>query len=221
MRRTAAFLVLFAAAMAFVEAAVVVYLRRVLGEVEIFPMKDLPPPLLAIEIAREAATIAMLLAVSLLSVRGGIRRMGAFLLTFAAWDVFYYLWLYVVIGWPAGIGEWDILFLIPAPWVGPVWSVLLLCAGMIAFAALFLRAPEGAPFSPGRWGWATGVAGLAAIVGTYVREWVKIGYGKGVPVDFSVLPFLAGLALLGVSGWLTYRRIVWIPAGAGRDRLTV
>ncbi|MCL5966771.1 MAG: hypothetical protein M1550_06160 [Deltaproteobacteria bacterium] len=221
MRRTAAFLVLFAAAMAFVEAAVVVYLRRVLGEVEIFPMKDLPPPLLAIEIAREAATIAMLLAVSLLSVRGGIRRMGAFLLTFAAWDVFYYLWLYVVIGWPAGIGEWDILFLIPAPWVGPVWSVLLLCAGMIAFAALFLRAPEKAPFSPGRWGWATGVAGLVAIVGSYVREWVKIGYGKGVPVDFSVLPFLAGLALLGVSGWLTYRRIVWIPAGAGRDRLTV
>jgi len=120
MRRTAALLVLFAAAMAFVEAAVVVYLRRVLGEVEIFPMKDLPAPLLAVEIAREAATIVMLAAVSLLAVRGGLRRMGAFLLVFAAWDIFYYLWLYATIRWPAGLGDWDVLFLIPAPWVGPV-----------------------------------------------------------------------------------------------------
>lgn len=219
MRRTAALLILFAAAMAFVEAAVVVYLRRVLGEVEIFPMKELPPPLLAVEIAREAATIVMLGAVAVLSVRGGLRRMGAFLLTFAAWDVFYYLWLVVAIGWPRGLGEWDVLFLIPAPWVGPVWSVLLICAGMFAFAVLYLRAPEGAPFSPGRWGWAAGVAGLALVVGTYIREWVRIGYGRRVPADFSVLPFLAGLALIGAAGWSTYRRAASARAGAGRDRL--
>lgn len=206
MRRKVALLVLFAAAMAFVEAAVVVYLRRVLGEVEIFPMKDLPQPLLAIEIAREVATMAMLLAVALLSFRGGKRRMGAFLLTFAAWDVFYYIWLSVMIGWPAGVGEWDILFLIPAPWVGPVWSALFLCAGMLFFAALFLRAPEEAPFSPGPWGWAAGIAGLATIVATYVREWVKIDYGKQVPSRFSVLPFLAGAAFLAVSGWIAIRR---------------
>lgn len=206
MKRTVGLLVLFAAAMAFVEAAVVVYLRRVLGEVALFPMKDLPSPLLAIEVAREAATIAMLLAVALLAVRGGLRRMGAFLLTFAVWDLLYYVWLFVAIRWPAAPGEWDILFLIPAPWVGPVWSVLLVCAGMIVFAILYLRAPEDVSFSPGPWGWATGVAGLAAVVATYVVEWVKIDFGRQVPSRFSVLPFLAGLALLGLSGWLTLRR---------------
>lgn len=193
--------------MAFVEAAVVVYLREVIGEGPIFPMKEIPPTLLAVEIGREVATIVMLAAVAILSVRGGLRRMGAFLLTFAVWDIFYYLWLAVTIGWPAGIGDWDVLFLIPLPWVGPVWSVLLICAGMISFSILFLQAPEEAPFSPGPWGWASGLGGAIVIVATYILEWKKIGYGTGVPTDFSLLPFLAGLALLGVSGWVTWRKI--------------
>lgn len=197
----------FAVAMAFVEAAVVVYLREVIGEGPIFPMKEIPPTLLAVEIGREVATIVMLAAVAILSVRGGLRRMGAFLLTFAVWDIFYYLWLAVTIGWPAGIGDWDVLFLIPLPWVGPVWSVLLICAGMISFSILFLQAPEEAPFSPGPWGWASGLGGAIVIVATYILEWKKIGYGTGVPTDFSLLPFLAGLALLGVSGWVTWRKI--------------
>ncbi len=206
MRTKAALLVLFAAAMAFVEAAVVVYLRRILGEIEIFPMKDFPPPLLSMEIAREAATVAMLIAVAFLSVRGGLRRMGAFLLTFAAWDIFYYAWLRIAIGWPAGIGEWDILFLIPVPWVGPVWSVLLICLGMIAFSILYLRAPGETPFAPGFWGWATGAAGGLAVIGTYIREWAKIGYGKGVPSGFSVFPYLSGILLLAAAGWIAFRR---------------
>jgi len=207
MRRTAVMLVIFAAAMAFVEAAVVVYLRRLLGGGGIFPMKDLPPPLLSIEIVREAATIVMLLSVSFLSVRGGLRRMGAFLLTFGAWDIFYYLWLYATIGWPRGIGEWDILFLIPAPWIGPVGSVLLLCVGMVVYSVLYLRTPEEAPFSPGFPGWTAGIAGLAMVVGTYIRELVKTGYGRQVPSDFSILPFLAGVLLLSLAGWIILRRI--------------
>lgn len=206
MRRTAALLVLFAAAMAFAEAAVVVYLRRILGEIDIFPMKDLPSPLLSMEIAREAATVAMLLAVAFLSVRGGLRRMGAFLLLFAAWDIFYYAWLRLAIGWPSGIGEWDILFLIPLPWVGPVWSVLLICAGMLVFSVLFLRASEEVPFAPGLWGWATGAGGAGAVVATYILEWRKIGYGSGIPSGFSIPPYLLGILLLAVSGWITYRK---------------
>ena len=200
-------LVVFAVAMAFVEAAVVIYLREIIGAGPLFPMREIPATLLAVEVGREAATIAMLLSVAFLSFRGEARRMGAFLLLFAVWDVFYYLWLRVTIGWPAGVGEWDILFLIPLPWVGPVWSVLLICAGMLAFSALFLQAPRDARFSPGLWGWACGLAGMATVVATYILEWAKIGYGAGVPSRFSVLPFLAGLALLGISGWITWRRI--------------
>ena len=205
MRGKVACLVAFAVSMAFVEAAVVVYLREIVGEGPIFPMKEIPPALLAVEVGREAATIVMLVSVAILSVRGGLRRMGAFLLTFAVWDIFYYLWLFVTIGWPAGIGDWDVLFLIPLPWVGPLWSVLLLCAGMIVFSSLFIRAPEEARFSPGPWGWASGLGGAAVIVATYILEWVKIGYGAGVPSDFSAPLFFLGLALLFASGYITFR----------------
>lgn len=206
MTRKVVILAAFAAGMAFVEAAVVLYLRALIGAGPLFPMKDLPPPFLAVEIGREAATLLMLASVSLLAFRGGARRMGTFLLTFALWDLFYYLWLYLSTGWPAGVTEWDVLFLIPAPWVGPVWSVLLLCAGMLAFAVLFLRAPEDAPFAPGLSGWSSGVAGTAAIIATYVLEWKKIGYGKGVPSGFSLLPFLSGILLLAASGWIACRK---------------
>jgi len=200
-------LVAFAVAMAFVEATVVVYLREIIGSGPIFPMKEIPPQLLVVEICREAATIVMLLSVTFLSFRGGAHRMGAFLLLFALWDVFYYFWLSVTIGWPTGIADWDVLFLIPLPWVGPLWSVLLISAGMVVFAILFLRAPEDAHFSPGLRGWMAGLLGSATIIATYIVEWIKIGYGAGVPAHFSILPFLAGLGLLGLSGWITWRNL--------------
>ncbi len=205
MRAKAACLASFAVAMAFVEAAVVVYLRQILGEGPIFPMKELSGPLLVVELGRETATIVMLVTVALLSVRGGLRRMGAFLLAFGVWDIFYYVWLYAAIGWPAGPADWDVLFLIPLPWVGPVWSVLLISTGMIAFSARFLGAPEDVPFAPGPWGWSTGMVGAGAVVATYILEWRKIGYGAGVPTDFSLLPFFLGIALLSASGYITLR----------------
>jgi hypothetical protein len=211
MREKVVFLVVFAAAMAFVEAAVVVYLRALIGGGPLFPMKDLPPGLLAMEIAREGATLIMLCCAAFLALRGGARRLGAFLLAFAVWDIFYYLWLYLSTGWPAGFGDWDILFLIPLPWVGPVWSVLLLCAGMLAFSALFLRSSEDAPFAPGLPGWATGAVGAAAVIATYILEWRKIGYGKAVPSGFSLPPFFLGILLLAASGWITYRRAHRVP----------
>jgi len=206
----------FAAAMACVEAAVVVYLRAVIGAGPLFPMKDLPPLLMPIEIGREVATLIMLVSVALLSVRGGARRMGAFLFLFSLWDVLYYGWLRTATGWPAGVGDWDILFLIPLPWVGPVWSVLLISAGMAVFAVLFLRMPEEAPFSPGLWGWVCGVFGAAIVVANYILEWMKLGYGQGVPSDFSLGPYLVGIVLLGAAGWAAVRSTasVW-----RRDRL--
>jgi hypothetical protein len=206
MRARIVLLVVFAAGMAFVEAAVVIYLRALIGGGPLFPMKDLPPPFLAVEVFREVATLVMLVSVSFLAARGGARRMGAFLLAFAAWDIFYYLWLYLSTGWPAGVTEWDVLFLIPLPWVGPVWSVLLLCAGMLAFSVLFLRVPEDAPLAPGLSGCAAGVSGAAAVIATYILEWTKIGYGKSVPSAFSLPLFLLGILLLTASGWITYRR---------------
>ncbi len=198
-------LAVFAVAMAFVEAAVVVYLRTVLGGGPLFPMKDIPALLLAIEIGREVATLVMLVSVAVLAVRGAARRMGAFLLLFSVWDVFYYVWLRVATGWPAGVEDWDVLFLVPLPWVGPVWSVLAICAGMGVFAVLFLRMPEEARFSPGFWGWLCGVVGAAVVVANYILEWQKIEYGRVVPSDFSLGPYVAGIVLLGAAGLTAVR----------------
>ncbi len=206
----------FAAAMAFVEAAVVVYLRALIGVGPLFPMKDLPPLLLAIEVGREVATLVMLGSVAALSFRGGARRMGAFLLLFSVWDVLFYAWLRTAIGWPVGVTDWDILFLIPLPWVGPVWSVLVICAGMAVFAVLFLRMPGEAPFSPGLRGWICGAAGAAIVVGNYILEWRKIGYGRGIPDDFAFVPYVLGLALLGAAGWAAVRSTTFVWR---RDRL--
>ncbi len=206
----------FAVAMAFGEAAVVVYLRALIGAGPLFPMKDLPPLLLSVEVGREAATFVMLVSVTFLSVRGGARRMGTFLLLFAVWDAAYYGWLRALIGWPAALSDWDILFLIPLPWIGPVWAALLICAGMVIFAVLLLRMPREAPFAPGLWGWVCGVIGTIVVVASYILEWMKIDYGRGVPSDFSVIPYAAGVVLLGAAGWAAVRntRFHW-----RRDRL--
>jgi len=44
-----------------------------------------------------------------------------FLWTFAFWDLFYYIYLYILIKWPPTFKTIDVLFLIPVPWIAPVW----------------------------------------------------------------------------------------------------
>lgn len=113
---------IFAVAMAQVEAAVVVHLRSIyyLGyPPRVFPLELLSLRDLAIELVREASTVAMILAIAFLSCRGFIRVFAAFVYVFGLWDIFYYVWLKLMIDWPVGWLEWDVLFLIPWPWVGP------------------------------------------------------------------------------------------------------
>jgi len=119
---------LFAVAFGFVEAAVVVYLRAATGLWPGPPVKalvTLPGILLRIECFREAATIIMLAGVALLAGQSIKARFVAFLWTFAVWDIFYYVWLRLTIGWPTSFLDPDLLFLIPAPWVAQVWFPIL------------------------------------------------------------------------------------------------
>ena len=118
--------------MSYLEAAVVVYLRRIYypdNLLALFPIRLFTPFDLAVELGREAATIVMLLAMSLLAEREFRRRLAVFLFLFGIWDIFYYLWLKATIGWPVSWTEWDILFLIPwawlAPWITPASIALL------------------------------------------------------------------------------------------------
>jgi hypothetical protein len=135
---------LFAIAFGFVEAAVVVYLRAAAG---LWPgptaktFVPIPQSLLTIECYREAATMIMIYGIALLIGKNIHERVAAFLWVFAFWDIFYYVWLRVTIGWPATFLDSDILFLIPTPWVAQVWLPLLI-SGLTALA-VWLRCSTG------------------------------------------------------------------------------
>lgn len=130
----------FAVAMAALEGAVVVYLRALYypGEFTV-AFRVIDEKILLVELVRELATIVMLLAVGYVAGKNFRERFAYFLLSFAVWDIFYYLWLKVFINWPASVFEWDILFLIPITWLGPVLAPVLCSITMIALAAVLLR----------------------------------------------------------------------------------
>ncbi len=120
--RTLILLTLFAVAMAHVEAALVVHLRSVYyptDPLSLFPMVILSSRDLAIELVRELATVVMILTVALLAERRAGRAFAVFVYVFGVWDILYYAWLKAMIGWPTTWLEWDVLFLIPWPWLGP------------------------------------------------------------------------------------------------------
>lgn len=118
-------LAIFGIAMAHLEGVVVVYLRKALGMLDSESNKEsvekFPKRYLNIEMTREAATIIMLVVIAYLAGTTWIERGVFFLWTFAFWDLFYYLSLYILIKWPPTLKTIDVLFLIPVPWIAPVW----------------------------------------------------------------------------------------------------
>jgi hypothetical protein len=129
-QRNLIWLFLFAVAMAQVEAALVIHLRSLYypdDPLSIFPIALMSHRDLAIELIRELATVLMIIAVAVLAERNLMRIFAAFVFVFGLWDIFYYVWLKLMIGWPTSWLEWDVLFLIPWPWFGP-W----ICPVMIA-----------------------------------------------------------------------------------------
>src|SRR5256714_5264609 len=133
MRRTL-WVALFGIAMAAVESAVVVYLRALhAGAAPLSVLQfELPTHLLAIEVAREAATLVMLIAVAAVASRDAWEGLLYFALAFGLWDIFYYVWLWIFIGWPPSLFTWDVLFLIPVPWLRPGLAPLLFGPGFVA-----------------------------------------------------------------------------------------
>jgi hypothetical protein len=119
------FLAIFGIAMAHLEGVVVVYLRKALGMLDSESNKEslenFPRRYLKIEMTREAATIIMLVVIAYLTGETWVERGVFFLWTFAFWDLFYYLSLYILIKWPPSLKTIDVLFLIPKPWIAPVW----------------------------------------------------------------------------------------------------
>ena len=130
---------IFSISMGFVESAVVVYLRRIYyPEGFSFPLKPLIDNLIGVEVLREAATIFMLLSAAALAGKKIWERFAYFLFCFGVWDIFYYVWLKVLLDWPSTIFDWDILFLMPMPWIGPVIAPVTISMLMIFFGIFII-----------------------------------------------------------------------------------
>jgi len=130
----------FGVAMAFMEAAIVVYLRALYyPDGFSFPLAVMSRDILLVEVLREAATIVMIAAVAVLAARKFYARMAVFFYVFAVWDIFYYVFLKALLGWPSSFFELDVLFLIPVVWAGPVLAPLICSFTMIALAVLIER----------------------------------------------------------------------------------
>ena len=133
----------FAVAFAVVEAIIVVYLRKLFGiqyALDFTPRHfHFPSAYMGYEKAREAATMVMLLAVGFVAGRTWWQRVAYWLFAFGVWDVFYYVWLWVMLRWPSSLGERDLLFLIPYEWWDPVWMPVLASCVFIAVAVLVLK----------------------------------------------------------------------------------
>jgi len=130
-------LFVFALSMAYCESAVVVYLRALYyPEGFSVDLRHISSFHYLTEFGREAATLLMLASISLLSSRKWPLRLGTFLFLFGIWDIFYYIFLYLLLRWPPHLAAKDVLFLIPFPWIAPVWlpisiSCLLIAIGFI------------------------------------------------------------------------------------------
>ena len=133
--RTFVLLSIFGIAMGLLEAIVVVYLRQLYYPQGFdFPLSPLSPQMLSVEWLREIATIIMLVSIGIIAGKNYLQRFSYFLYSFAIWDIFYYVGLKLLLNWPPSFLTWDILFLIPVTWIGPVLAPIICSLMMILLA---------------------------------------------------------------------------------------
>jgi hypothetical protein len=205
-------IVLWAVAFAFVEAAVVEYLRAiyyppaaggftfpVLTVEQIRALGEEHWRRLLIELGREAATLVMLATVG--SVAGKNRResWAYFMIAFGVWDIFYYLWLKLFLDWPPGIMTWDLLFIVPVPWVAPVLAPVIISAALIVSGLIvLLYESQGRPLVTRATDWALVTGGGLTVIASFCWDYDNIING-GYPNPFHWLLFFAGFAVAAAS----------------------
>lgn len=197
----------FAIAMAMVEAACVLYIRTLVDRIEPYQTNPLPVngALANVELWREAATLVMIATVALLAGRTWRRRAGYFAIAFGAWDIFYYVFLRLMCGWPRTLFDWDILFLLPLPWWGPVLAPVSIALVMIVWGTLATQAGESV--REARWPWALGATGATVALAIFmVDAWRALPRGREAVLQ--VLPTAFNWPLFSIALLL-----IALPAG--------
>ncbi len=198
-RRCWLVVILFAVAMAWVEAASVDHIRVVVDRIVPYQQNPLPVGgvLGAVELVREASTLIMLLTVGILAGRAWHERLGYSALAFGVWDILYYVFLRVMSGWPTSLLDWDVLFLLPLPWWGPVlapvsiallmvvWGTLVTQSGDRIAAPSFLSVP-----------WALGALGIVLALYVFMSDAIQ-SLPLGHEATRQVLPTAFNWPLFG------------------------
>ena len=205
---------ILALAFGWIEASVVVYLREVyVRDIALvgasnfaglqISLVSLPTRLVNLEMAREACTILLLGAAAWLAGRCSAARAGAFLLAFGVWDLTYYAVLRLVSGWPESLAAWDILFLIPLPWVAPVWAPASIAAFFVAAGTYLFWTSQ----RRRRYRWldvgALAISVLLTMAAFFVESGAAVDHR--VPERFPVWLFWAGV-VLGMAWFVRVER---------------
>jgi len=200
-------LTIFGSGFGWVEAAIVVYLRGLFyPEGFTLPLRPLAADMLHVELIRELATLAMLVAVGMLAGRTRWGRAAAFGFAFGVWDLVYYLGLKLSLGWPPSLATWDVLFLIPWPWLGPVYAPATVAVLMIAFGAWTLRLEEdGRSLCADRTTWILALIGAVGLLVTWLYD-LDASLNGAMPRPYPVLLWAAGIMLLTMAGVRFVRR---------------
>ncbi len=202
-------IILFGVAMAFVEAMVVVYLRELFypGGFS-FPLRLAFHNIIAMELFRELASIVVLVTVAAIAGKKLWERFGYFILVFGIWDLFYYVWLKVTINWPSSLLDWDILFLIPIPWIGPVIAPVLVALLMVSvgfsLVSLFAR---GHTFRLTALSWLLCAVGTAALLFSFMRD-TGAALHQQMPQPYPYGLLIVGLLLNLIAYLVSYRRVI-------------
>src|SRR5688572_33142683 len=188
--------------MAWVESASVYYLRALVDRIEPYQPDPLPinDALGYVELWREAATLVMLATLGMLAGRTWRRRVGYAALAFGAWDIFYYVFLRIMTAWPRTLLDWDILFLLPLPWWGPVLAPVSIALLMVPWGTLATQSEDGA--TDARWTLVSASAGIALALGVFMIDaWRALPDGREailrvLPTTFNWPLFGAALLLM-------------------------
>lgn len=188
-----------------IEAAVVFYLRQIYypGDFQ-FPAVLMNDPIMKVELARESVTIIMLWAAAELSRKTIAGKIAVFMFLFGVWDIFYYIFLKIISGWPETLTTWDILFLLPLIWTGPVWAPILVSLVLMACGIILINFDEkGIILKLSLSYWTGEMAAAVLIVLSFILPGLKVAAGQ-IPGSYPWYIFLCGL----VPGIIIFMRFI-------------
>jgi hypothetical protein len=181
--------IIYSIAMGYLESAVVIYLRAIYYPYGFnFPLAPIDQTIAITEMGREAATIIMLFSIAILAGKTVIQKFAYFLLCFAIWDIFYYLFLFLIVGWPDSLMTWDILFLLPLPWVGPVIAPVIISLTMILLGLILIIGEENSkPVRIKATAWIGLIIGSVVIILSFMNDYYNYLHGKISSSDIMLL----------------------------------